>query len=166
MKTDPRSPELPVFTAEALAEVPRLELPEFTNDDAVELGMIAVELIRERDLDLAVDVVLGDDLVFRARLGATGPGNDPWLAGKAAVVRHFGIPSLLVKRRFEDAGTPFEQATDPMIDHEVMRAHGGSIPLFAAGELVGTLTTSGEPDVIDHQLAAAAVDRFRARRGL
>ncbi len=157
--------DLPVFTVESLEAVPSLDLPSFGRADAYELGTIAAELIRERGLDLAVDVVLEGDLVYRAKIGAgTGPGNDPWLAGKAAVAWYFGVPSLLVRRRHEQAGTRFEDIVDPNIDHSVMRAHGGSIPIFAEGTPVGTITASGEPDVVDHQLAADAVAAFRARR--
>jgi uncharacterized protein (UPF0303 family) len=106
-----------------------------------------------------VDVVLRGDLVFRAKLGTTGPGNDPWLAGKAAVSNRFGEPSLLVKLRHELAGMPF---TDLNLDHEVFKAHGGSIPLHVDGEIIGTLTMSGEPDVVDHEAAAEAIERYLA----
>ena len=40
------------------------------------------------------------------------------------------------------------------------RAHGGSIPLRVNGEVVGTITTSGEPDVVDHATAAEAIRRY------
>ncbi|MFB2598774.1 heme-binding protein [Herbiconiux sp. P17] len=156
---------LPVFTVAGLEAVPSLDVPAFGKSDAYELGTIASEIIRDRGLDLAVDVVLDDDLVFRAKIGPnTGPGNDPWLAGKAAVARYFGVPSLLVRRRHEAAGTRFEDIADPNIDHETMKAHGGSIPIFADGVPVGTITTSGEADVIDHQVAADAVAAFAERR--
>jgi len=157
-------PALPVFTVADLEAVPSLELPSFSKDDAFELGVIAAELIRSRGLNLAVDVVLDDDLVFRAKFGGTGVGNDEWLAGKAAVARYFGVPSLLVRLRLEAEGTPFEELRDPNIDHAVMKAHGGSIPIFADGVPVGTITTSGEPDVVDHQTAADAVEAYRAHR--
>jgi uncharacterized protein (UPF0303 family) len=158
------TPTLPEFTVAGLEAVPSLDLPSFARADAYELGTIAAGLIRERGLNLAVDVVLDDDLVFRAKVGpGTGPGNDPWLAGKAAVARYFGVPSLLVRLRHEAAGTRFEDIEDPNIDHETMRAHGGSIPIFADGVLVGTITTSGEKDVVDHELAADAVALFRER---
>ena len=38
-----------------------------------------------------------------------------------------------------------------------MKAYGGSIPIFVGGELVATVTTSGEPDVVDHETAVAGV---------
>jgi len=152
--------DLPVFTAADVAAQPSIDLPGFTNDDAVELGLIAVEVIRERNLNLAVRIVLRGDTVFQAKLGGTGPGNDPWLAGKAALVEKFGEPSLLVKLRHQEAGTPFEERTD--VDHDVLKAHGGSMPIRVNGDVVGTITTSGEPDVVDHATTAEAVRRYLA----
>lgn len=154
--------DAPTFTAAEVEEQPVIDLPEFGNDDAVDLGLIAVEVIRERGLNLAVRVVLRDDVVFQAKLKATGPGNDPWLAGKAAVVGRFGEPSLLVKLRHEEAGTPFAERTD--VDHDALKAHGGSFPIKVSGEVVGTITTSGEPDTVDHATTAEAVRRFLASR--
>jgi uncharacterized protein (UPF0303 family) len=154
--------DLPVFSIADLEAQPAIDLAAFTTDDAVDLGMIAVEVIRERRLDLAVRVVLDGDIVFQAKLGATGPGNDPWLAGKAAVVERFGEPSLLVKLRHLDSGTAFEDRTD--VDHDALKAHGGSMPIRVNGAVVGTITTSGEPDVVDHATTAEAVRRFLAAR--
>ncbi len=153
--------ELPVFTVEELESAPRFDVPAFDNDDAVDLGLAAVDAVREREASLAVRIVLRGDAVFVAKLGRTGPGNDPWLAGKAAVAERVEEPSRLVRRRHEASGTSIEERTD--IDHALLRAHGGSIPIFVAGEFVGTITLSGEPDVIDHQVAAAAVRRYLAR---
>jgi uncharacterized protein (UPF0303 family) len=153
--------ELPVFTLADLEAQPRFDLPAFTRDDAIDLGLIAVELVRERAADLAVRIVLRGEEVFVAKLGTTGADNDPWLAGKAAVADRFGEPSLLVRRRHEAAGTPFDQRSD--IDHDRLRAHGGSIPIFVSGELIGTITMSGEPDVADHAASAEAQRRFLAK---
>jgi uncharacterized protein (UPF0303 family) len=153
--------DLPVFTIADLEAQPALDVPVFVSDDAVDLGLIAVDLIRERQLSLAVKIVLYGDTVFLAKLRDTGPGNDEWLNGKAAVVELFGEPSLLVRRRHEAEGTPFEDRDD--IDHELYRAHGGSMPIRADGELVGTITTSGEPDVVDHSVTSEAIRRFLAR---
>jgi uncharacterized protein (UPF0303 family) len=154
-------PELPVFTVADLEAQPRLDVASFVNDDAVDLGVTAIEVIRSRGLNLAVRIVLRGDVVFLAKLRETGADNDPWLAGKAAVVERFGEPSLLVRRRHEEAGTPFDERDD--IDHDALRAHGGSLPIRVEGELVGTITVSGEPDVIDHDVASEAVRRFLMR---
>jgi uncharacterized protein (UPF0303 family) len=154
--------DLPGFTVADLEAQAALDVETFTNDDAVDLGLIAIGLIRERGLSLAVRIVLNDDVVFQAKLRDTGVGNDPWLAGKAAVVLRFGEPSLLVRRRHEEAGTPFEERDD--VDHETFKAHGGSLPIRVGGDVVGTITTSGEPDVVDHDIASEAVRRYLAAR--
>jgi uncharacterized protein (UPF0303 family) len=148
------TPDLSIADIE---EFMKHEFKSFSNDDAVDLGLTAVEVIIDWELNLAVDIMIGSDLVFRAKLGTTGADNDPWLAGKAAVVREFGEPSLLVKLRHEAAGTRF---TDLALDHSVLKAHGGSIPIRVAGEIVGTITMSGEPDTIDHEAAAEAITRY------
>ncbi|MGP3535999.1 heme-degrading domain-containing protein [Microbacterium sp. RD1] len=153
--------ELPVYTAADIESEPVLDVARFDNDAAVDLGLTAVEVIDERGLNLAVRIVLHGDVVFQAKLGTTGPGNDPWLAGKAAVAEEFGEPSLLVKLRHLEAGTPFERLEG--VDHDTLRAHGGAIPLRVRGELVGTITMSGEPDVLDHATAAEAVRRYLER---
>jgi len=154
--------ELPEYTVADIEREDVFDVPAFDNDDAVDLGLTAVEVIDERGLNLAVRVVLRGDIVFQAKLGSTGPDNDPWLARKAATAMHFGEPSLLVRLRHDEAGTPFEERTD--IDHEAMAGHGGAIPLRVAGEIVGTVTTSGEPDVVDHATTAEAVRRYLAAR--
>ncbi len=146
---------LPVYSITDLERLNDLELPSLTYDEAVSLGMVAVEVIRSWNLSLAVDIVLGGDLVFRAKLEGTGPGNDEWLAGKAAVATSFGEPSLLVRKRREADGTADEPG-----EHEELRFHGGSVPLRVAGEIVGTITMSGEPDAVDHEAAVEAIERY------
>lgn len=149
---------IPEYTLAELERLNQLEFDSLTNDDAVALGLVAVEVIREWDISLAVDIVLGEDLVFRAKLRSTGPGNDPWLKGKAATALQFREPSLLVKQRHLESGTPFEDRDD--VDHAVLRAAGGSIPLRVAGQIVGTLTMSGQADAIDHEAAVEAIERY------
>ena len=149
---------LPEYTVDDLEREPVLDVAEFSNDDGVDLGLAAVEVIDERGLNLAVRVMLRGDIVFQAKLGGSGPDNDRWLASKHAVVERFSEPSLLVRRRHEAAGIPLDEV--PGIDDEV---YGGSIPIKVGGVVVGSITTSGEPDVVDHATSAEAVRRYLAR---
>lgn len=151
--------ELPVYTLADLEAQPAFDVASFTTDDAVDLGLLAVEVIRERSLDLAVRVALRGDVAFLAKLGTTGPDNDPWLEGKAATAERFGEPSLLVRRRREAEGRSGK--IDP--DEPVLRFAGGALPLRVTGEVVGTLTLSGQPDVVDHAVATETARRFLAR---
>ena len=148
----------PHYAVADLEYLNAVDCQSMTNDDAVALGLFAVQVIQEWDLNLAVEIVLGDDVVFKAKLKSTNADNDPWLAGKAATATRFAEPSLLVKLRHLEAGTPFEERTD--VDHDRLKAHGGSIPLRVNGVVVGTLTMSGEPDALDHEAAAETLMRF------
>ena len=139
---------VPEYTVEQLEAAGRIDLDRFTNEDAFELGTLAMTVTQEWGVSLGVDIVLGDYLVYRARLGKTGVGNDQWLDGKAAVTNHFGDSSLLVKLR-KEAGTI--AAAELPADAKAMKFYGGSIPIYVDGKLVATMTLSGEKDVIDHQ---------------
>ncbi len=150
----PMSDDVPTFTVEELESVEPARVPSFANAEAVTLGILATNVIIERGRNLAVDVVVGEDLVYRAKLGTTDAGNDEWLAGKAVTARAFREPSLLVRRRI-DAGTELD-ITDEM------KVHGGSIPIFVGDDLVATITMSGEPDHVDHATCAEAVERYLA----
>lgn len=150
--------DLPAYAIADLEDEPRLDLPAFTSDDGVRLGETAVAVIREHSWNLAVRVVLHDDVVFQAKLGNAGLLTDPWLAGKAAVVLRFGEPSMLVKRRHQEAGTAFEDLPD--LDHDHLKAAGGSVPIRVAGDIVGTITASGEAEEIDHLAVSETVRRF------
>jgi len=152
--------ELPAFSIADLELLTGLDVETFDHDAGVDLGIIAVSVIRELDASLCVQVVLASETVFRANLRGTGSGNDPWLAGKAAVAQHFGEPSLLVKLRQQEAGTTLEEQG---LDPDTYRLHGGAIPIRIAGQVVGTITMSGEPDVVDHAAAAEAVRRYVKR---
>ena len=148
--------ELPTYTVQDLEGEPSFAVDKFTADDATSLGTIGLGVIAERGLNLAIDIVLDGHLTFRAMTGTTGLGNDEWLAGKAAVAGHYGVPSLLVRRRFEATGGTI---ADDGLD-AAHKAHGGSIPIIVAGVVRGTVTMSGEPDVIDHAAARETVARF------
>jgi len=131
-------------------------VPSFTRDDAVRLGEIAVGVIREWERNLAVDVHIGDELAYRAQLGTTGQKNADVIEGKILVAKKFGHSSLLA--RFKKDADP--SVADGLDDR--YKFWGGCIPIFVGTELVATISTSGEPDVVDHEAAAEALRRYLA----
>jgi uncharacterized protein (UPF0303 family) len=146
----------PTYTIEQLESEPVANVPSFTRDDAVRLGEIAVGVIREWDRNLAVDIHIGDELAYRAQLGSTGQGNANVMQGKILVTKKFGHSSLLARLK-KDAHPSIAEGLD-----DSYKFWGGCIPIFVDGELVATVATSGEPDVVDHEAAAEAVKRYLA----
>jgi uncharacterized protein (UPF0303 family) len=146
----------PTYTIDQLETEPVANLRSFTRDDAARLGEIAVGVIREWERNLAVDIYIGDELAYRAQLGSTGQGNANVIQGKILVVKKFGHSSLLAR---------FKKEADPSIADgldDTYKFWGGCIPIFVDGQMVGSVSTSGEPDVVDHEATIEAVKRYLA----
>ena len=144
---------------ELLAQEERLVFPRFTHDDAWALGSLLVELARERELPVAVDIRRNGQQLFHHARPGTSPDNASWIERKINVVQRFGHSSLLVGQRHRDRGTTFEAASG--LPGDTYAAHGGAFPITVSGAgIIGTVTVSGLPQVEDHQLVVEAVERF------
>jgi uncharacterized protein (UPF0303 family) len=150
----------PEYTIASLEAEPGAEFASLTRDDAVRLGETGISVIREWNRNLAIEVRVGAELAFRAQLGTTGEPNADAIAGKVATVTALGVSSLLARRRNE---------ADPSYGADLTenaRLWGGCIPIFVDGSLAGTIATSGEPDVVDHEATAETVRRYLALQRL
>ena len=75
------------FTSAQLAlEEKSLLLPSLSHAEALIIGEIAVELGRARALPIAVEVRLGDWIIYHASLPGSTPENAWWIGRKARVV--------------------------------------------------------------------------------
>ncbi len=165
MTTPPAS--VPPDAAEPVAGViARIEAQErelvftrFDNDDAWRLGCLLVELARERDLAVTIDVRRGPQQLFHAALPGTTPDNDSWVERKVRVVERFGASSYLVGLRARAKGITFAAMHDlPLQEYA---AHGGCFPVRIRDVgVVGTVTVSGLPQADDHALVVEAIRAF------
>nr|WP_179165376.1 heme-degrading domain-containing protein [Streptomyces sp. SID14446] len=137
----------------------RLTLPRFTHDDAWTLGTLLVELARERNAPVAVDIRRGGQQLFHAALPGSTPDNDAWIDRKRRVVERYGCSSLLVGSRFRAKGTTFEDSS--RLDPDTYAAHGGAFPLTVKDTgVIGTVVVSGLPQIEDHRLVVEALEKF------
>ncbi|MFD6920078.1 heme-degrading domain-containing protein [Streptomyces sp. NPDC059944] len=151
----PAAPEI----AELEEQERRLTLPRFTHDDAWTLGTLLVELARERDAPVAVDIRRGGQQLFHAALPGSTPDNDAWIDRKRRVVERYGCSSLLVGSRFRAKGTTFEDSS--RLDPDAYAAHGGAFPLAVKDTgVIGTVVVSGLPQIEDHRLVVEALEKF------
>ncbi|MEU0697952.1 heme-degrading domain-containing protein [Streptomyces niveus] len=150
--------------AELEAQEARLVLPHFTYDDAWALGSLLVELSREREAPVAIDIRRGAQQLFHCALPGSSADNDAWIDRKRRVVERYGESSFLVGSRFRAKGTTFEDSS--RLDPDRYAAHGGSFPITVRGAgVVGTVTVSGLPQEEDHALVVAALERTLAASG-
>lgn len=155
-------PELTPPLEELEAQERRLVFRQFTYDDAWTLGSLLVELARERQAPVAIDIHRAGQQLFHAALPGSTPDNDAWIARKRRVVERYSTSSYVVGARFRAKGTTFEDSS--RLDPDVYAAHGGSFPINVEGVgVVGSVTVSGLPQLEDHRLVVAALEEFLKR---
>ncbi|MET9732959.1 heme-degrading domain-containing protein [Streptomyces sp. NPDC006458] len=153
------APELTPGVEELQAQERRLVFPEFTPDDAWRLGSLLVELARERQAPVAIDIHRAGQQLFHAALPGATPDNDAWIARKRRVVERYHASSYLVGARFRAKGTTFEDSS--RLDPDEYAAHGGSFPITVEGVgVIGAVTVSGLPQLQDHRMVVEALETF------
>ncbi|UFR04274.1 heme-degrading domain-containing protein [Streptomyces sp. Go40/10] len=162
-QTTPRTTPEPVPSVEELqAQQRRLVFDRFTHEDAWALGSLLVELARERQAPVAIDIHRAGQQLFHAALPGSTPDNDAWIARKRRVVERYGAPSYLVGARFRAKGTTFEESS--RLDPDTYAAHGGSFPITVEGAgVIGAVTVSGLPQLEDHRFVVEALEVFLDR---
>ena len=141
-----------------------LVLPSLTNFDAVEIGQIATELGIERKLPIAIEVRIGDWIIYHVSLPGSTPENDWWISRKARTVMLKHHSTMFERVSAEERGIDWHKENN-LVD-ETHAIHGGGLPLITKNEgFVGVLLISGLPQVEDHLLGVEVLTEFLARKG-
>jgi len=146
-----------------LDEEQTLKLPSLTNSDAIEIGQIAVALGSQRKLPIAIEVRIGEWIVFHASLEGSKPENDWWINRKAAVVMLNQHSTMFERVLAEERGLDWHK--ENAVNDEAHAIHGGALPLTTDEGFKGILIISGLPQVEDHLLAVEVLTEFLARKG-
>ena len=133
-------------------------LPLITNSEALAIGQLATQIGLERNLPIAIEVRIGDWVVYKAALPGSKLENDGWIARKANVVNLTGHSTMYERVKSE------EDLIDWHAIHGVEDAthaiHGGGFPLSTSDGLKGILLISGLPQVEDHLLAVEIIKSY------
>jgi uncharacterized protein (UPF0303 family) len=141
-----------------------LTLPQLELADAVEIGEIAKSLGIQRSLPIAVEVRVGDWIVYHASLPGSTPENDWWIGRKARVVKLKKHSSMFERVLAEEQGIDWHKENN-LLD-ETHAIHGGGLPLITKDDgCIGVLIISGLPQVDDHLLGVEVLTEFLARKG-
>ena len=153
------------FTSQQLLQEEQvLILPSLTNTDALEIGQIATALGTDRNLPIAVEVRIGDWIVYHASLTGSTPENDWWIGRKARVVNLKKHSTIFERVLAEENGIDWHKENNLM--DETHAIHGGGLPLITKdGGYQGVLIVSGLPQVDDHLLGVEVLTEFLARKG-
>ena len=126
------------IAANLLNEEAVLVLPSLTNLDAVEIGQIATEIGIERKLPIAVEVRIGDWIIYHVSLPGSTPENDWWISRKARTVKLKQHSTMYERVSAEERGVDWHEENN-LLD-ETHAIHGGGLPLITKNEgFVGVL---------------------------
>ena len=146
-----------------LEEEEVLKLPSLTNNDALEIGEIATTLGKQRKLPMAIEVRIGEWVVFHASLDGSKPENDWWIGKKVRVVMMKQHSTMYERVLAEELG--IDWYTENKVEDDTHAIHGGALPLITPTGFVGILIISGLPQVEDHLFAVEVLTEFLARKG-
>jgi len=153
------------FTSnQLLNEEQMLTLSSLDLAGAIEIGEIAKSLGVLRTLPIAIEVRLGDWIIYHASLPGSTPENDWWMSRKARVVMLKHHSTMYERVNAEECGVDWHKENN-LLD-ETHAIHGGGLPLITTSEgFVGMLLISGLPQVEDHLLGVEVLTEFLARKG-
>ena len=146
-----------------LEEEEVLKLPSLTNTDALEIGEIAVKLGKQRKLAIAIEVRIGEWVVFHASLDGSKPENDWWIGKKSRVVIMKHHSTLYERVLAKELGIDWHK--ENKVGDDTHAIHGGALPLITPNGFAGILIISGLPQVEDHLFAVEVLTEFLARKG-
>ena len=151
------------FSSELLIEEQKLKLPDLTTLDAIKIGLVATDLGNQRKLPIAIEVRIGDWIVFHASLQGSKPENDWWINRKVAVVKLKQHSTMYERVSAEERGVDWHKENN--LHDETHAIHGGALPLITDEGFKGILIVSGLPQVEDHLFAVEVLTEFLARKG-
>ena len=155
---------LNLTSSQLLEEELLLTLPALDVADAVEIGEIAKSFGVMRGLPIAVEVRLGDWIIYHASLPGSTAENQWWIDRKARVVLLKHHSTIYERVSAEERGVDWHKENN-LLD-ETYAIHGGGLPLITKSEgFVGVLLISGLPQVEDHLLGVEVLTEFLARKG-
>ena len=154
-----------IFTSsQLLLEEIKLTAQSVGVPEALLIGEIATLIGKERELPIAVEVRLGDWIIYHASLPGSTSENQWWIDRKARVVLLKHHSTMYERVSAQERGVDWH-IENGLLD-ETHAIHGGGLPLITKGDgFVGVLLISGLPQVEDHLLGVEVLTEFLARKG-
>ena len=141
-----------------------LTLPKLDVADALEIGQIAASFGAEQGLPIAVEVRIGDWIIYHASLPGSTVENQGWIDRKARVVMLKQHSTLFERVSATERGVDW--FAENKLTNATHAIHGGGLPLITQGDgFAGVLLISGLPQIEDHLLGVKVLTEFLARKG-
>ncbi len=145
--------------AELSQEEAELQFKSFTNQTALELGLLILEIAKREQKRVVIDIERHGQQLFHYAMEGTTPDNDQWIIRKKNVVKRFNKSSYHVGLLLAKLGKSIEERY--FVDPFQYSAHGGAFPLIVKEVgMVGTIAVSGLPQEEDHRLVVKSIRTY------
>jgi uncharacterized protein (UPF0303 family) len=124
-----------------LRQAQQLQFSAFSNDRALELGLIMVAAAKREGKAISFAITRNGQVLFQHAMEGTSADNAEWIRRKNNVANRFGHSSYYVAVNYRNRGVDFDKTA--YIDNREMAAEAGAFPLLIKGVgMVGTMTVS------------------------
>jgi uncharacterized protein (UPF0303 family) len=152
------------LSSQLLFEEESLKISKIELTDALEIGEIGKSIGILKQLPIAIEVRLGNWIIFHASLPGSTMENQWWIDRKARVVLLKQHSTLYERVSAQERG--IDWFIENNLSVETHAIHGGGLPLITEKDgFVGVLLISGLPQVEDHLLGVEVLTEFLARKG-
>lgn len=148
--------DYPTDSVALAQEAANLIFPRFTEDTALKLGLVLVEMARAESMAVVIDIRTADRTLFHVALPGSAPLNDMWARRKSNTALQFQLASLQVGAANREKGETLARHGLPPEDYA---DNGGAVPIRVDGVgVVAVATVSGLPQVEDHRLVVRGIE--------
>lgn len=134
----------------------KVELEKFDNRIGLEMGLAIVNLAKERNQNIAVQIEKLNHIIFLFVDDNLPADKHNWIRRKANVAKHFEESSLSVKYDLKNGNMTLTETF--ALDEKEYLAKGGAIPIFVKNAgMIGVVTVSGLHDEEDHKIIIDAL---------
>lgn len=142
-------------------EEEELQFNHFTNEQALELGLLIVERAKSKGASVAIGIERHGQKLFHHAMSGTAADNDDWVIRKSRLVNRTYMSSFRYRLWLEQRGQTMQERA---LDEFKYAAAGGGFPIRIRNVgVVGAVAVSGLPQQEDHALVVESVREFLGR---
>ncbi|KAK9727883.1 hypothetical protein K7432_001453 [Basidiobolus ranarum] len=143
-----------------LEQETNLEFSQFTNEDALQLGLLILSKAKAlNSKPVVIDISRNGQQLFHFAMNGTSIDNAEWIQRKIRTVQRFGHSSFYIGQYIGSQGKTVEQKY--FVSEKEYAVHGGAFPLIIKNVgIVGTIAVSGLAQQDDHQIIVDSIQEY------